>query len=285
MRQIVADMKQLDLLSETNFASESCESIGRASQSSTTSTTLTARNSKASNCSQGDFLANHIVKPGSSEAQAMTVRFGRKCCELLRKRDPITLWAKTLLESSTWNSTTCLIRWRAKTTPRKRLLFQLAPSMPDTGEIECGFSEPTLWQTPQVANATGGQTSRGGNRKNEQLLTGQVKLWPTPAARDFKGVSGAGRQKRKNYPADTLPNAVKLWPTPSATDNRDRGNLAMPAIKRRIAKGKQLNLSMVVSDKCGQLSPTWVEWLMGYPSGHTDCADSATLSCRKSPKK
>ena len=244
-------MKQLDLLRETNFASESCESIGRASQSSTTSTTLTARNSRASDCLQGDFLANLIVKPGSNEAQAMTVRFGHKCCELLRKRDQITLWAKTLLESSTWNSTTCLIRWKAKTTPRKRLLFQLAPSMPDTDEIECGCSEPTLWQTPQVANATGGQTSRGGNRKNEQLLTGQVKLWPTP----------------------------------SATDNRDRGNLAMPAIKRRIAKGKQLNLSMVVSDKCGQLNPTWVEWLMGYPSGHTDCADSATLSCLKSPKK
>jgi hypothetical protein len=25
----------------------------------------------------------------------------------------------------------------------------------------------------------------------------------------------------------------------------------------------------------GQLNPTWVEWLMGYPFGWTDCEDSA----------
>lgn len=35
-------------------------------------------------------------------------------------------------------------------------------------------------------------------------------------------------------------------PTPQASDNRDRGNLDNPSIQRRIALGKQLNLSMVV---------------------------------------
>jgi DNA (cytosine-5)-methyltransferase 1 len=128
--------------------------------------------------------------------------------------------------------------------------------MPDTGEIECGFSEPMQWSTP---------TKQAGNGNAQ--------------------VRGVGKAANNTKAGTTLTGMVKLWPTPSATDNRDRGNLAMPAIKRRIAKGKQLNLSMVVSDKCGQLNPTWVEWLMGYPSGHTDCADSATLSCLKSPKK
>jgi len=33
-------------------------------------------------------------------------------------------------------------------------------------------------------------------------------FWPTCAARDYKGESGAGRQERKGNPADTLPNAV-----------------------------------------------------------------------------
>ena len=31
--------------------------------------------------------------------------------------------------------------------------------------------------------------------------------WPTPAARDFKGTSGSGRQEKKNHPSDTVPNA------------------------------------------------------------------------------
>jgi hypothetical protein len=34
----------------------------------------------------------------------------------------------------------------------------------------------------------------------------------------------------------------------------------------------------------GGLNPTWVEWLMGYPIGHTDLRDSATRSSRRSPK-
>ena len=64
-----------------------------------------------------------------------------------------------------------------------------------------------------------------------------------------------------------------LWPTPSAGDNRDRGNLSTPAIQRRAEKGKQLNLSMVVSGQSGSLNPAWVEWLMGYPEGWTDLKD------------
>jgi hypothetical protein len=31
----------------------------------------------------------------------------------------------------------------------------------------------------------------------------------------------------------------------------------------------------------GSLNPTWVEWLMGYPAGWTDCGDSGTPSSRK----
>jgi DNA (cytosine-5)-methyltransferase 1 len=77
---------------------------------------------------------------------------------------------------------------------------------------------------------------------------------------------------------DKFPNletvvARTMWPTPNASDNRDRGHKGMPAIKRRMEKGKQLNLSMVVSETSGSLNPQWVEWLMGYPEGWTDLED------------
>jgi hypothetical protein len=64
--------------------------------------------------------------------------------------------------------------------------------------------------------------------------------------------------------------ASGLWPTPQASDNRDRGNMSTPAIKRRIEKGKQVMLSMSVSEQNGRLNPVWVEWLMGWPLGWTD---------------
>lgn len=32
----------------------------------------------------------------------------------------------------------------------------------------------------------------------------------------------------------------------------------------------------------GQLNPTWVEWLMGFPLGWTDLNASETPSCRSS---
>jgi hypothetical protein len=41
----------------------------------------------------------------------------------------------------------------------------------------------------------GGKISRGGKRKGELLLTGQVKAWATPTARDHK--SGRGNEARE----------------------------------------------------------------------------------------
>lgn len=92
-------------------------------------------------------------------------------------------------------------------------------------------------------------------------------MWPTPLARDHKGVPSDG------FNNSSLPRAVRMYPTPQASDNRDRGNLSTPAIQRRIEKGKQSNLSMVVSDVSGSLNPQWVEGLMGYPPGWTELED------------
>jgi len=72
--------------------------------------------------------------------------------------------------------------------------------------------------------------------------------------------------------------ASGLWPTPQASDHRDRGCLEDPSVQRRIRIGKQIGLSVAVKKERGRgtLNPTWVEWLMGFPTGWTDLKHSGT---------
>lgn len=116
--------------------------------------------------------------------------------------------------------------------------------------------------------------------------------WPTPCARDYRDTGNLHLTASPQHMNDTLPRKVhqverqakQMWPTPCAGDDRDRGNLSTPAIQRRHAKGKQLNLSMVVSDVSGNLNPAWVEWLMGFPAGWTDLGALETPLSRRSQK-
>ena len=184
----------------------------------------------------GDSLVSHSVLPASNSAQKMTEHSGRKCCELYEKWLPDGSLARMFLESSRWNSTMCYLTWKAKATPAGRLYFQLVPSMPSIGETGSG-------------------------------------LWPTPTTSD---ANQAYMKNDHDLKKGNLRGVVKMWPTPQASDNRDRGNLSTPSVQRRKEKGKQLGLSMVASDVSGSLNPTWVEWLMGFPIGHTDLKPSET---------
>ena len=102
-------------------------------------------------------------------------------------------------------------------------------------------------------------------------------LWPTATA--MTGGEGVAPSHINGKHGWNLGAAVqdsisekphRMWPTPQASDNRDRGNLSNPCLQRRVKKGKQLMLSQVVHPTSGKLNPTWVEWLMGFPTGHTD---------------
>ena len=117
-------------------------------------------------------------------------------------------------------------------------------------------------------------------------LTGETEsgLWPTPTRHNAKEMGYPAEYTRKSVGLGSIVLRKTLWPTPSASDNRDRGNLSSPAIASRVKKGKQLMLSMVVSDKSGSLNPTWVEWLMGFPTGWTALKPSETPSSRKFQK-
>jgi len=80
-------------------------------------------------------------------------------------------------------------------------------------------------------------------------------LWPTPTVQDSANDGGPSQFRRNSLPLNA---AVKMWPTPVADDTGYR--------RESYAQGGTA-LSTVAG---GQLNPTWVEWLMGFPIGWTD---------------
>jgi len=125
-----------------------------------------------------------------------------------------------------------------------------------------------MWQTP-VADDAVDRTAGKMNSRGEPKLSVQVKLWPTPAARDSKGansrehceINGGGRKHM-----DQLANAVAhpdlKFPTPTSS-MATTGDLEQ-------ARFSSLNRPEYASVNGGSLNPTWVEWLMGWPLGWTD---------------
>ena len=89
---------------------------------------------------------------------------------------------------------------------------------------------------------------------------GKLPAWPTPRA------STGGADPETRATGKNLQNAVKNWPTPVAgvSDKQPTGSLH----DRAIGKGPKSHP--------GQLNPDWVEMLMGFPVGWTDCELSGT---------
>ena len=99
-------------------------------------------------------------------------------------------------------------------------------------------------------------------------ITGEIEsgFWPTPTV--------CGNYNRKGLSAtsgDGLATAVKQWPTPTVQDSANNG---APAQMNR-------NTPPLNAEVGGPLNPTWVEWLMGWPLGWTDCAALATDKFRQ----
>jgi len=121
-----------------------------------------------------------------------------------------------------------------------------------------------MWPTPVADGDRTTNFAQGG-----MSLGYAVRLMPTPTVGDSKNAANAtaGRAPGSNHHSGTtLVDFVRIWPTPTQADaSSGPGNAS--------TDGGSDNLRTVVG---GQLNPTWVEWLMGFPPGWTDCEPSAT---------
>jgi hypothetical protein len=103
-------------------------------------------------------------------------------------------------------------------------------------------------------------------------------LWPTPNAVETGKTPEQWRKQRAIQKAKNpklgdlhlgLSTAVKMWPTPYANEWKHTGT--KEAAKAYIERGSQVHVgTLVQAEHGGQLNPTWVEWLMGFPLGWTD---------------
>lgn len=117
--------------------------------------------------------------------------------------------------------------WPRSGMMRSGIAYRLPPLEPPTGGIGSGS-----WPTPRAEDgeSTGMSAKRAATRAPDNLPTA-VRMWPTPASRDYRAPNkpdGASRLSRPPTSGEQLPNAVG-----------------------------------------GVLNPEWVELLMGFPPGHT----------------
>ncbi len=142
-----------------------------------------------------------------------------------------------------------------------------------------------LWPTPTAGE--GRRTdSPAARRRNTPGLASAVNMWPTPRA----CMTGAATPERLHDKNRNLERAVAetMWPTPDAhMGSGGRTSARPPTGKRPSGTKQQITINDAVKWHAetpangGQLNPRWVEWLMGWPLGWTDCAQSATARYRQ----
>ena len=213
-----------------------------------------------STSSLADTLAN--LSPSQVEKKVKKIQdtSGQSILDLSKNSDQLGSLEKMLVDTLNLVSTPYLRTWKVKVTPQGRLVFQLRASVRTTKESESG-----LWRTPD--NMAGGSNLPGIKKALDE---GHLKR-----------PSGQPIQIR----LEDQVREERLWPTPAAHEGR-------LGYQRRDTgkKGTQKSLTTKVIDKeggrektTGQLNPTWVEWLMGYPIGWTDLNVSETALSHKSP--
>lgn len=127
-------------------------------------------------------------------------------------------------------------------------------TLPGSGSMRGGTVSP---RPPWVRRISAGASS---------------SLLPTPSASSYGTNQGgsAGRTGPVRPSLDTMARHG-LWPTPSASmaDKGGRGDLHFLVTRGALSRRRDWDEAPTAA-LSGQLNPTWLEWLQGFPPGWTD---------------
>lgn len=212
----------------------------------------------------------------SKRAKGMIDTSGRRCFELSESCARVALSVRTFLESSRLPPGRWSRIWSVLAITSSCLILRLRLSGRGTDDQEYSSSESQMWPTPTAGQC--GMTAMTSGRPPEKSthLGAQVLirsgLWPTPRANEYKDTLHSVPPSRQKDPGKcnlTQRVAMELmFATPCAWDYRTGQR------KRYENPARACNLNDQIG---GQLNPTWVEWLMGFPLGWTDLNASGTL--------
>ena len=160
----------------------------------------------------------------------------------------------------------------------------------ETGRlVERGLEQAVQWPTPLAQEAKHGTvtdweltTDHVGTKESLRVKVAKAEQpqWRTPHANNWKNASTMEERTSGGHTVN-LQDQVRQWPTPSARDWKDTPGMAQSATN---ADGSHRDRTDQLPRKGyanepqgttqgGSLNPTWVEWLMGYPSEWTVLED------------
>ena len=147
------------------------------------------------------------------------------------------------------------------------VLYEQGTNVPDTYKrLRSQVAAREHWPTPRACSAmaaTMTSESAWADRFPNLETVLARRMWPTPTKSEADGGPGSnGREGGLN-----LRTAVRRETFPTPTVNDSKNNPPSQALRNTPP------LNVVVG---GQMNPTWVEWLMGWPLGWTDLHVSAT---------
>jgi hypothetical protein len=195
----------------------------------------------------------------AQESKASAPASGKNTPGLLAKYDRDSSSWKTVLSSLFEDlepSSVIFPRWGMT---RAGALFQ----QPTPERRTCG-KEFGLLPTPsamEYGSNRGGAAGRMGPVRPSLGTMARQGLWPTPTKSSGTGAGEHGTG------GPNLQTAVKLWPTPR-TAGMCGGTGNWNQLKEKCADLDEAR--KMGAGNGGQLNPTWVEWLMGWPLGWTD---------------
>lgn len=214
--------------------------------------------------------------------------FGERCGASLGKFDLASCSLKTYQLSLLGDSTESLRILPRSGSMRSGIVFPHRPLAPLTAGTGSG-SSVMPWATPCASDAGG----RGYSTTQGRSLVREAKFNPLPTPKASDGDGRGGQAKRMEGRRRNLIDAASKWPTIRAAnaDKGGRGDLIQAvrgnsnphfkaptpsandwkgSSKAGQRRGQLTDPAMGVVPAGGQLNPTWVEWLQGFPLGWTE---------------